>query len=111
MSAIAGNHGEPYASAPLRMSIRSGTVRAVRISSMSEHRPDPLGKTAHHANESPPKRLNDDLKNSVVQRHVDYVDLAERVVQGITVRQDLDSEEPHRSSSSRRRVRRRAPRP
>jgi hypothetical protein len=68
---------------------------------MSEHRPGPAGKTPPQANEPPPKRWNDDLKDSAVERHVDYVDLAERVVQGITVRQDFDREEPDRSSSSR----------
>jgi hypothetical protein len=76
---------------------------------MLERRFGQTGNTTTRALESPPKRRSDDLKDSVVQRHVDYVDLAERVVQGITVRQDLDPEEADPSSSSRHLVRKRPP--
>jgi hypothetical protein len=74
---------------------------------MSEHRTGETGKILLRANESPPKRGDDDVKDSIIQRHVDYVDLAERVVQGITVRQDLDPEEVGPSSPLRDPVRKR----
>ena len=76
---------------------------------MSEHRTGRTEKILLRASESPPKRRDDDLKEAVVERHVDYVDLAERVVQGITVRQDLDPEEAAPSSSLRDAVRKRPP--
>ena len=86
------------------------TVRSVLPNSvMSEHRTGQTEKILLRANESPPKGREDDVKDSVVQRHVDYVDLAERVVQGITVRQDLDAEEAGSSSSLRDAVRKRPP--
>jgi hypothetical protein len=68
---------------------------------MPGHRHNQKGKNAPQTNESPPKPWDDDLRNSALQRHVDYVDLAERVVQGITVWQDFDFEEANSSPSSR----------
>jgi hypothetical protein len=46
------------------------------------------GKSQPQSHEAPPKH-DDDVKNAAVQRHVDYIDLAERVSQGITVVQEI----------------------
>jgi hypothetical protein len=73
---------------------------------MVYHHPYQSSKSPPKADESPSDR-HGDLRSSALDRHVDYVDLAERVSQGITVLHNVPHEHEPDEASPPQRVKRR----